>query len=57
MIQSLGVCSEQGQTSKMEYFAKVVNGWKPLTISLKSSILDVWQDSKYASGHYTDTLM
>ena len=57
MIQSLGVCSEQGQTSKMEYFAKVVNGWKPLTISLKSSILDVWQGAKYASGHYTDTLM
>ena len=33
----------------MELFAKIVNGSKPLTISVKSSILDVWQGSAYAS--------
>ena len=31
----------------MENFAKIVNGWKPLTIFAKHSILDVWQDSEY----------
>ena len=35
--------SESYQASKMELFAKIVNGWKPLTIFAKSSILDVWQ--------------
>ena len=34
---------EPCQTSKMERFAKM------LTIFLKSSILDVWQGSEYAS--------
>ena len=28
-------------TSKMEHFVIIVNGWKPLTIIPKSSILDV----------------
>ena len=28
-------------TSKMEHFAIIVNGWKPLRIITKSSILDV----------------
>ena len=28
-------------TSKMEHFLIIVNGWKPLTIIIKSSILDV----------------
>ena len=28
-------------TSKMEHFVIVVNGWKPLTIITKRSILDV----------------
>ena len=28
---------------------KVDNGWKPQTISANSFILDVWQDSEYAS--------
>ena len=27
-------------TSKMEHFVIIVNGWKPLTIITKSSILD-----------------
>ena len=30
------------QTSKMELFTKTVNGWKPLTIFAKRSILGVW---------------
>ena len=33
--------SEPSGTSKMEFFAKIVNGWKPLTIFAKSSILDI----------------
>ena len=28
-------------TSKMERFVRIVNGWKPLTIITKRSILDV----------------
>ena len=34
----------------MELFAKIVNDSKSLTISAKSSILDVWQGSGYASN-------
>ena len=33
--------SEPSQTSKMEAFAEIVNGWKMWTIIAKSSILDV----------------
>ena len=33
--------SRAAATSKMELFAIIVNGWKPLTIIAKSSILDV----------------
>ena len=33
--------SRAAATSKMECFAIIVNGWKPLTIITKSSILDV----------------
>ena len=39
------------QTSKLELFAKIVNGFKPLTVFSKSSILDVSSGSKYASGY------
>ena len=40
------------QTSKMKkLFAKIVNGFKPLTVFAKSSILDVCNGSKYASGY------
>ena len=35
------------QTSKMELFAKI--GRKPLTIFVKSSILNVWQGYEHAS--------
>ena len=41
--------SEPCQTSKKELFAKTVNSWMPLNIFTKSSILDVWQGSEYAS--------
>ena len=34
----------------MEIFAKIVNGFQPLTIFAKSCILDVLQGSEYASG-------
>ena len=34
----------------MKPFVKIVNAEKPLTIFAKSSILDVWQGSEYASG-------
>ena len=33
--------SRTATTSKMEHFLIIVNGWKPLTIITKSSILDV----------------
>ena len=33
--------SETCQTSKMEHFAKVVNGFQPLTIFAKRAMLDV----------------
>ena len=33
----------------MELFEKIDIGWKLLTIVAKSSILDVWQGSEYAS--------
>ena len=33
--------SRTGATSKMEFFVIIVNGWKPLTIITKCSILDV----------------
>ena len=31
----------------MEFFAKIIEGWKPLIIFEKKSILDVWQGSEY----------
>ena len=33
----------------MELFEKIMKSWKPLTIFAKTSILDIWQDSDYAS--------
>ena len=40
--------SEPSQTSKMEFFAKIINSWKPLTIFAKCFILDTRQCSEYA---------
>ena len=33
----------------MELFAKIVKNYKTFTICAKTSILDVWQGSEYAS--------
>ena len=38
------------QTSKMEGFATVVNGVRPLSIAVKPSILEVCGSLVYASG-------
>ena len=43
------VYSDPFQTSNMEFFAKIVNVWKPFTIFAGSSILDVWEVSEYTS--------
>ena len=43
------VYSEPCQTSRMELFAKIVNGFSFLTIFTKISIINVWQDSEVAS--------
>ena len=42
---------EFSQASKMKPFAKLFNGFKPLTTFAKTSVLDVWLGSEYASGH------
>ena len=34
----------------MVHIAKIAEGYKPLTILVKCSILDVWQGSKYTSA-------
>ena len=40
-------CSEPCQLSKMKCFTKMLNGFQPLSIFAKRSILDVWQGSEY----------
>ena len=34
----------------MEFFVEIVNGFQPLIIFAKTSILDVWQSIEYASA-------
>ena len=41
--------SEPWQTSKMELLVKIAKNKNSFTIFVKISILDVWQDSEYAS--------
>ena len=41
--------SKPSQTSKMERFAKKIDGFYPLTISAKHSILEIWLGSEYTS--------
>ena len=41
--------SEPWYTSKMELHVKLVSGFQPLHISAKSTILDIWHGSEYAS--------
>ena len=52
MIES-EVYSELCQTSKVESFAKIVNGFKNITIFKRNSILEISdiQDSEYASAN------
>ena len=38
---------EPYETFKVGFFAKIVNGWKLLTISSKSSVLEVWEILEY----------
>ena len=40
------------QTSKVEPFANIVNGFQKITIFKRNSILEIldWQDSEYASA-------
>ena len=45
----IGAYSEHCQTSKMERSAKITNSFLPLTVFAKRSVLDVWQDSEYAT--------
>ena len=40
--------------SKMELFAKAVNGFSFLTIFAKDSIIAVWQDSEFSSEASND---
>ena len=47
---------EPCSTPKMEDFAKIVNGWKPITSFVKYSILDVWQGPEYNSEFYQNYL-
>ena len=46
--------SEPCRTSKMEVLGKIVSRFLFLTIFTKSSILDVWQDSEFASEPSND---
>ena len=41
--------SEPRRKFKIEGFAKLINGFYPLLICPKGSILDVWQGSEYVS--------
>ena len=34
-----------------KHFSYIVNGFEPPTVLAKRSILDIWQGSKYPSGH------
>ena len=40
---------EPYQTSNMGFLAKIVNGLKPLIFFVKHFIVDIWQNSEYAS--------
>ena len=42
--------SESCQTSRIECFAKIVNGFLVFTTFAKRSILDIWQGSECAFG-------
>lgn len=41
----------------MEYFAKIINGFQPLTFFAKDSTLDFWVDSEEAYEHCSQVIM
>ena len=52
---NLEVDSEPNQIYKMDFFAKIINGWKPLTIFAKIKlILDASLGSEKASSNQTE---
>ena len=50
MEKCLEAYSEHSGISKMELLAKFINSFNSLTTFVKSSILEVWLCSEYASG-------
>ena len=48
------VYSEPCKTSDVEPFAKLVDSWKSLIFFTKSSVLDVYKDSEYASAAWKE---
>ena len=57
LVQKAEAYLKSCQTSRMELLVKIVNGWKPLSIFAKSSILDVWHGFEYASNKFTKYLI
>ena len=56
MRKKIEAYSKPSQTSKMDFFAKIVNGFHLLTNFVKSFILNVWLGSECASrGGYSKT--
>ena len=57
-MQQYGVSkvSYPQSTSKTESFASIVNGYKPLTIVAKLSIVDALRSPGYAFGFYLDNV-
>ena len=55
MIES-EACSKLSQTSEVESFAKLVNGFKKITIFKRNSIPEIFdrQNSEYASVNYSN---
>ena len=51
-FQKAEVYLEPIQTSKTEIFVKIVDSLMPLTVFKKSSILDIWLDSKNATKSF-----
>ena len=49
MVLFTGAYSELCQTSKMDPFVKIINGWMPWTIFKKKRYLRCWQDIEFAS--------
>ena len=42
----------------MEFYAKIINGFRPFTIFAKSSVLDVWEGFEYSHSRnvFKDTV-